>query len=194
MKKIKIQRAMHRGVFVGGVCSVLFFASMTVGQAAVALTWSGGNGSPLSLTLSSPVAFTATGSSPFIAFIMPGAGDSFTSFTAVTGLTYSVNGGSDQAIDSIHSGYSVGNVVPNDTYIFNGTGAGVIIGDVVTLSAGTLTTTDSFAGAPPSNTSVEMFITDELGVNIGGGTAVPETSTALLGGLSLLGLLRRRRA
>ncbi len=185
---------MHCGVFAGGVCSVLFFASMTVSQAAIALTWSGGNGSPLSVTLNDPVTFVVGTAATQEGFDMVGVGNLGLGYSSATGLAYSVNGGSNLFIINTisSSGTSGGDVSANDTYFF-GDFANLVPGDVVTLNAGTLTTALPFAAAPPSNSSVEMFVFDTVGINIGGGTAVPEASTALLGGLGLLGLLRRRR-
>ncbi|MEI7954832.1 MAG: hypothetical protein WCJ66_06665 [Verrucomicrobiota bacterium] len=193
MKSNRIQRAMHRGVFAGGVCCVLFFACMTASQAAVALTWSGGNGAQLSLTLSDPVVFVVETAATQEAFDLVGAGNLGLGFSSATGLSYSVNGGSNRFINTISSsGASGGAISDNDTYFF-GDFTSLVLGDVVTLNAGTLTTALSFAGAPPLNSSVEMFLFDSNGTNLGGGTAVPEASTALLDGLGLLGLLRRRR-
>jgi len=176
-----------------------FFGTLASGQAAVAVTWSGGNGAPLTLTFSQPIVFNVdvapglTAQSPL--FVVAGAGDLFGgTFPDASGLTYSINGGSDQPISKWNSGLSGGAVVATDTYFF-GVLPGVSIGDVVTLNAGTLTGLLTFAAAPPSQTSADMFLVDSEGTNLStaGGTVVPESSAAVLGSLSLLGLLRRRR-
>lgn len=141
----------------------------------------------------------ANGISPF--FIFQGVGDVFGgSFPSVSGtITFSINGGSAQSITGENSGVAAGSLAANDIYMF-GSLAGVAVGDIVTLTAGTLTTTSNVAAAPPASGSFTTFIIDGNGTKISanGVSAVPEPTTwaTLLGGLGLLAgvqLFRRTR-
>ena len=85
-----------------------------------------------------------------------------------------------------------------DTYIY-GDAEPVAVGNTVVLSAGTLTTDDNFAGAPPSGGSFQTFVVDNSANRldaVDGVSVAPEPGTwALLGlGAGLLGLTLRRRA
>lgn len=91
------------------------------------------------------------------------------------------------------------------TYYFSSLGAGSLAGANATLTQATSTTTSDYAGAnyavfsgltgSSQTITVQMRDNDEWGGIAGFQVvAVPEPSAALLGGLSLFGLLRRRRA
>lgn len=199
MKGRKIQRVLSATSLVAGI----HFGGLASTQAAVAVSWSGGNGAPLSVTFAEPVEFlvvdTPTGRNP--TFVMAGVGDLFgEDLTLTTGLTFSVNGGSDFDITGWRSG-SIWTPLVSDYMWFWGSLPGVTLGDVVTLNAGTLTGGAryelsgrvSYEGAPPANGSIEMFIMDENGRRLGDAVSIPEVSSASLVGLGMLGMLRRRR-
>jgi hypothetical protein len=85
------------------------------------LTFSGGNGSPLSLTLSQPVVYTiTTGFSVGPFFIFQNVGDLFHHMgPAVVGnIGFTINGGANYHMDTISSGQNVGVVTANDVYIY----------------------------------------------------------------------------
>jgi len=178
---------------VGILAGILSFGTISASHAAVSVIWSGGNGSPLSCTFIQPVDFTLSGSisGSYFNFVMQGVGNETSgSVSGVTGsLTYSVDGGSNQSLASIRSGFSLNDMGPNDLFFWGY--APVSTGDTVVLNAGTLITTNSIAAAPPTNGPVNMILTDGTGSLVG--TQVPEVSTTLLCGLGALGLLRRRR-
>jgi hypothetical protein len=165
------------------------------------LTFSGGNGSPLSLTLNQPVVYTiTTGFSVGPFFIFQNVGNPF--HGAGDGglhgnISFTINGGASQEIDIMNSGVNVGVVTANDLYIF-GSEPGANVGDVIFLSAGTLATFGNVAAPPPSNGSYTTFITDGSGNLVStNGVAVPEPQSAALlvtaGGLGFLFLMRRPR-
>lgn len=163
------------------------------------LSFSGGNGSPLSLTLSQPVVYTiTTGFSVGPFFIFQNVGDPFHHLgSAVVGnIRFTINGGANYFMDTINSGENVGVVTANDLYIF-GSEPGANAGDVILLSAGTLTTLANVAAPPPANGSYTTFVTDGSGKLVStNGIAIPEPRSAALlvaGGLGVLFLVRRPR-
>ncbi len=143
-------------------------------QAQANLTFSGGNGAPLSITLLEPVTYTinstactttglpaATGPS----FVFDEAGNPFlNSFPSVTGnITFSINGGAAQPITTANSGRATSNDrTPNDIYVFGNTQS-LSINSTVVLFAGTITTTANIAAAPPASGSFTTFITNNFG-------------------------------
>ena len=181
---------------VGMVTAIACFGTMSTSHAAIAVAWSGGNGSPLTVTFSAPVEFQVTGTpyAEMASFLLVGVGD-LTSNTVIlaAGMTYSING-TDFNITGARSGYVGYDTTANDLIIWGG-GPLPAIGDTMILNPGTLTLTGDYAGAPPADGDINMFITNGWGADISpaGVSVVPELSSALLGGMGLLSLLRRRR-
>lgn len=182
---------------IGGLAAVMYSFTVASSYSAVAMSWAGGSGAPLSVNFAAPVMFdvtTASGSGFAPIFVMVGIGNLFgNSKPDATGLVFSINGGLGQAITSWNSGFVFGSVAMNDVYFYSTALPGLSVGDVVTVTAGSLTGTTSHAGAGPSATSAEMFIIDGSNGTRIGAVAVPEPSAMLFGGLGLLGLLLRRR-
>ncbi len=164
------------------------------------LLFSGGNGS-LTLTLTAPVEYRVTRDpegelSPGFVFI--GTGD----FTNGAGaglmgnITFTVDGGPVQTITTLESGVSSdSDLQPTDSYIF-GDLPGVGVGEIVLLTAGTLTTTGNYTGTVPASGTYETTLVDDFGNFIADARVVPEPSTwALLGlgavGTGVMALLRR---
>lgn len=176
------------------VAALVFVSGSAHGQAS--LTFSGGNGSPFSLTLNQPIEFLITTSLPAANgpyFVFQNVGN-LGSLGAVSGtITFTINGGPSQTINSMQSGIAGGAIGPNDVFIF-GTATSANAGDAVRLLAGTLTTTGNVAAAPPSNGIYNAIVTDNDGTQHSGfGVAVPEPQSGVLllvGGLSLLFLAR----
>jgi hypothetical protein len=134
-------------------------------QAQANLTFSGGNGNPLSISLQQPVSYTINNSQCALStsgpiFLFDEAGNPFGSGVLLNGtITFSVNAGAAQPITNANSGVIAGNVTPNDLFIY-GQLQSVPNGSIVTLSAGTVTTTGNVAAAPPANGSFTTFIVD----------------------------------
>lgn len=178
------------------ILSLLIFLGVSAnGQAD--LSFSGGNGSPITMTLNMSVSYTITanaGTAPI--FIFEDVGNIFGGAAAtVTGtITYTINGGSPFSLDYMNSGVTVGSVTPNDVYVASNSFPGVSIGDVVVLNLGSLTTTSNVAAAPPSNGLYSTFISDGSGDQIStAGVAIPEPATsALLLGFGGLAYVARR--
>jgi hypothetical protein len=188
-----MKRVVVRGIFFFLLC-----ASVR-GQAN--LSFSGGSGSPLSMTLSQSVNYVMT-STIFTTptFLFDEVGNVFgDNIHNVTGnITFSINGGAPQSFSGMNSGITFQSSTANDLYIFDSV-ASFTIGDIVTLNAGTLTTTTSVTGAAPAAGSFTTWVTDDLAGQISSnGVAVPEPSIGAL--LALAGVtcalirLRPRRS
>lgn len=178
-------------------------SGITPAHAQAFLSFSGGNGSPLSFTLAQPVTYfvtTASAAEYAPGFVFNAVGNPFgNSFPVVAGsIVFTINGGAPYAVDTINSGATFGSATPNDIYFFSFDSLpGVSVGDFVTLTAGTLTTAGSVAGAaPPDGAYTTAVINAYCNPISTAGVTVPEPSTwALLmsGFLLLLGVVGRRR-
>ena len=172
-------------------------------RAQASLTFSGGLGTPLTLTLNAPVTYAITaaganGNAPLFDF--QGVGNVFVNLTVSGTVTFTINGGAAQTFTKINSGFANGSVAAADAYIY-GALPGVAVGNTVVLTAGTLTTSGNFAGAPPAGGSFPTFVFDGFGTKldaVNGVSVVPEPSTWALLGVGVAGLgvvtLRRRAA
>lgn len=166
------------------------------------LSFSGGNGIPLTMTLQQSVQYTInsvpTTGAP--AFVFVGLGNLFPSLPSFTGsITYSVNGAGAFSLTQIGSGFTGGNISSTDAFLFNNF-VPLFVGDVVRLNAGTLTSAVNFAPAAPTSKAYATFIIEDGGaqrstLGVSTSSVVPEPSTYLLmvAGLSLLGITARRR-
>jgi hypothetical protein len=134
-------------------------------RARANLTFSGGNGTPLSISLQQPVAYTINNSQCALntsgpIFLFDEAGNPFGSGVFLTGsITFSINGGAPQPIANGNSGVTAGDVTANDLFIY-GQLQSVPNGSTVVLSAGTVTTTGNVVAAPPANGSFITFVVD----------------------------------
>ncbi len=178
------------------LAATALLTSASSSRAAAILSFSGGNNTPFVLTLSAPVQYVInaapTSSGPF--FLFQSVGNVLGAQTGATGtISYSINAGPAVSILTENSGVSAGAIAPSDLYIF-GAASTLTIGSVVTLSAGTLTTTSNVASAPPASGSFNTFIVDGNGVQISAaGITVPEPTTWAMLGVGFTALLGFRR-
>lgn len=166
-------------------------------QAAVPLQFSGGSGAPLSITLPFPVVYTVTNSfPPFFGpnFVFDGVGDLFgTSFPGVTStIAFSIDAGTPHAIEYVNSGVFVDSISGDDIYTAQGTPMDLPIGSVITLSAGTMTTTSNIAAPAPASGDYETWITGSNGYTISTFGVIPEPASLSLLAVGGITLLRRR--
>lgn len=196
------------------IATTLGLASAASAQ-SVALTFSGGSGSPLLITFSTPITYTigvtpdTTNNYPLFVFEIPGTlfGGANSTISLTGAPTYSRNGSGAFTLNTLGSGMTGAQgaggtnfITSSDMWIGNGPsiGSNMIIGDVFTLSAGTFTTAN-FSGTAPASGSYTTFLADSHGANLGTGTPIPEPSThAVFAGATMLGLAlwrhRRRQA
>lgn len=182
----------------------LFLLGLAPARASlVYLEFSGGNGSPVSITFDSPTRFEVTvapGGFPTPFFVIDGAfGGSFgLGRQSASGLAFTVNGGTPLPIEMIGSAFSLVDLTVDDAFFYYSGASTAQVGDVVTLGRGVLVSSADFAGAAPVSGNYDMFIVDLMGKKIGDGVAIPEpaTTAAWIGGVALLGvaLHRRRRS
>ena len=131
------------------------------------LTFTGGNGTPLTTTLTRSVSYTvntngcAGGGGPFFEF--DEVGNTIGNRTVAGTMSYSINGGPSHTLTYQESGYVAGNVSVNDHSVY-GNLPGAANGSTVVLTLGFLTTTTNIAAAPPANGSYTTFLTDMNGI------------------------------
>lgn len=174
------------------------FTAAPSAHAQANLTFTGGNNAPLTLSLASPITYTVTATAPAQngpGFVLQGVGNLFgSSFFSLTGnISFRVNGGTVRTIDLITSGQTNGAVTPTDVYFFSSALPGVNNGDVVTLTAGTVTTIGDVTAATPSAGSFTTFLSGQdlarvsnNGVAI---TAAPEPGSVALVGVGFVGMV-----
>lgn len=184
-------------------------ATAPAANAQANLSFSGGSGAPLTIGLLNLVSYTVTAAgtvnnAPL--FVFQSVGNLFgnSSSTVTSTLTYRVNGGTAQTIQRINSGLTGLDLAATDVYI-NGFLIGVNIGDIVTLTSGTLTTNNSVAAAAPVAGSFTTFLaTDGTRTRIsnngvaGAVVAAPEPGSIALLGIGFAGMTgvvaRRKRS
>jgi hypothetical protein len=171
-------------------------ATRSHGQAI--LSFSGSKGNNFMVKLAEPVTYTidenygANGQHTAPAFVFKGVGNDFSfAGSAASGtVTYSDNGGPPNPISGMYSGQTVGSLTPSDAYLW-GNEEGVTVGEVITLSAGTILT---YGGPLPANGSYTTYVMDGNGLDIStnGVSSVPEpVSTGVLGIAAIAVLCRR---
>lgn len=173
----------------------LSLAAPLFGQTAN-LSFSGGNGTPLTVTLNSPIVFTispgVTDTTAFFTFENVGNIMDMMFGTGSGTLAFSINGAGSTLITNGNSGYSSPAVSPDDFYVYDNTVFPLVhANDSLTLNAGSWTTTANISAAAPADGNYTAFITDGSGQRI---STVPEPSAAALLGLGGLLALSRGRA
>jgi hypothetical protein len=166
------------------IIALVIYTSAIYGQAK--LTFSGGNNSKLSITLTQPVTYSITNSncsSATLFFVFDETGNPFLNTSSnVTGtITYSVNGGAPQPFTFAASGSTSNEVSTNDIYLNNSNTSGAPNTSTVVLSAGTITTSNNIIAPPPANGSYTTFITNISGnrcSNVVGGTTAASVSVS----------------
>jgi hypothetical protein len=132
--------------------AALSLCSSVHGQAS--LSFSGGNGAPLTLTLAQPINYVINANhGPYQpTFFFAGPNALFPLPVVLSGnIFFTVNGGAPQAV-ALASFGSTGMTLAQNT------AGSVFFGDSITLSAGTLVTTGSFFGSAPASGSYVTYV------------------------------------
>ncbi len=181
---------------IAALAAPLFSAS-----AQANLNFSGGNGNKLTITLLTPVEYTINTAPAFAypSFVFKGTGDVFQGLPSFTGsMNFSVNGVGAFGLTQIGSGYTGGAPVGADAFLFGfDFTQPLMIGDVVRLNGGTLTSTLNFAAVAPTSRAYETFLAEDGGdkrssFGVSTTSVVPEPATFALMGVGLLALVAVR--
>lgn len=158
------------------VAVMMFGVGSSALGGVVQMSFSGGNGAPLTLALPRPISYT-------VAVDTPNAGTVFVfrnvgALTAggvrfgVGSLSYTVNGGAVMQIDRAGTVALGGSVDANDVSLFHTPSGAVNLNDVVLLSPGTFSMTGNVAAPPPPAGFYEAILTDTFGNQVGSGTTI----------------------
>ncbi len=166
------------------------------------LSFSGGSGTPLTITLNQTVTFTITTAAANTGVVFQGVGDIFAGgmYRASGSIPYQVDSGFALSLAGFESGFTAGSITAMDVFAYADNWPAVKVGDVVTLKAGTVTTNSNYTAPAPISGSYDAFIYEEYSggrVSLNGVSVVPEPSAWAMCslGASLLALtLRRRRS
>ena len=163
--------------------------------AAIVLDFSGGSGSPLTMTLAEPVTYTIdVAPTAGLAFDFKNIANLFNGSVALSGtMKFTINGGSPIAIDVFTNGDTGGAVGSTDFLVWKNGGPSVALGDVLVLSPGPLSTLINIAAAAPASGPYSAILVDGNNTQIAVGTPEP-TSLCLLALGAVCGFSRRRRA
>lgn len=165
-------------------------------SAQVTINFSGGGGTPLTVTLPNAITFTRTdadtkGNLYFIIPSLTGGGTSFSSASST--YTVQVNGGAPVALTNIQGAYGVSG------FILGQSGIATYNGDTVVLNAGSFTTSANYAGTYTSGSYNIHIVDSNTGAieSAAAVSAVPEPSTyaAIFGAMALgaVAVIRQRR-
>ena len=166
-------------------------------NAAVPVTFAGGSGAPLTITLDQPYQFHTFAETNRHMFVVHGVGDFMNSFgmQLVGDITFSVNGGPARAITNFGTGSSGGggDLGADDMYL-NSADLYSEPGSIVVLSAGTLSTHFPIPETAPASGSFDLMIHNATGQMVSyGGVPVPEPASLGLAMVGAAAMLRRRR-
>jgi hypothetical protein len=175
----------------------LLIAVAPLARAAVLvpLTFSGGGGTPLTITVTQPITYVVTATpAGGILFDFKSVGNLFNGTVNVTGsMTYSVNGGAANTITTGTTGAAAGTIAATDLLLFHNPATAAALNNTIVLSAGSVTTAVNVGSAAPANGSFAATLVDQSGNQVGTGS-VPEPATATtLAAATALTLLQRRR-
>jgi hypothetical protein len=187
-------RRVSRGL-ASAICPAILFASAAAPALAdpVAVDFSGGSGTPLTITFATPTNFTVVNDTPFTNayFVIRDVGALFGGTLAAnpTTLSYTLNGGGAVPINFMGQ-QPFGTVDTNDFLLFNQTNfPATTLGDQFVLSAGSATTSSfSVASPPPADGVYNVVVVDGQG-----NVLVPEPASLGLLGVAALALARRPR-
>ena len=184
-------------LIIAAFIALIVYVPVAHGQAN--LTFSGGNGAPLSTILQQSVVYTITqpgclgeSNTPFFVFQgvgnpLQGAGDPLGDEREVTGnISFSYRNGTTGLIDMEGSGNTVNDFSLNDLYLFVAFRPDAF-GNTVVLSAGKVTTASNVSAAPPAAGSYTTFIVNRSGIRCSAdGIAVsPTAATVSIGGRAM---------
>ena len=196
------------------IAVVSLACSTALSAQTVFLNFSGGGGTPLTIAWTTPITYTITSTpnpdtvQPYFVFnevgsLSTGTPSSLEQAVVASGApSYSGNADSTFTINSISWGESSHGSINslNDVKFRTTPSAGtnsLDIGDVFTLTSGSLTTIGNYTGPLPTDGYYSTFIMDASYTFLGAGSAIPEPSTyATIAGAAMLGLAlwhRRRR-
>lgn len=158
------------------------------------VNFSGGNGSPVTITLPQALTTTVTNTAPNVGpfFVIQGVNWGGGAISVSTTLSYTIDGTSPVPINAMSGG--AGGV---DLRLFQenlNDWVSLNVNDVLVLSSGTMTTQASFSGPAPASGLYTGILVDKDGNQQGVLAPVPEPSSLCLIAVAVPLLLTRRRS
>lgn len=189
------------------LCTITAFAITSSLSALTLFSFSGGDGTPLTITIPQDIAFTAT--SPGVKnpiFRIKGTGvpgddrNVSPNLSGTAAFTIESLTGTISELTTMRNNYDPTSIFypfMGDISFFSYSTPPPNNGDSVVLHAGTIITENNFAPEAPADGAYDIYLVDNFSQPISpAGVAIPEPSTfALLAGVAIFGaaLLRHRR-
>jgi len=199
LMKANIQNLLKPSFLAAAIAALFLSASAYAADPLADLSFTGRDGSPLTVTLNLPVSFLiTTGGDLSPVLIFQGVGDLLhgAGFEVTGNITFTINGGDAQSFNSAGSGFEGGAFQATDLYFYGDFGS-LVVGDTVVVSSGTLATLSDVNAIAPDNGLYSAILADAGSSNqISDGLGpVPEPATwatAALVAITLLWKGRRR--
>lgn len=154
-----------------------------VAQAQANISLTGGSNTPVSLNLQTAMTYTLTTACRKPIPVFKNVGNPYGGMRNVSGtIAHSTNGGAANAFNLVGSGFTMGDITPNDVFL-NYQGNPMVdlpVGTTITVNVGALTTQSTVSLTPPSGGTVSTYLVCSNGNARVSNDGVPVTTAAMV--------------